>query len=41
MNSTLQQLFMIPTFRKYLPQLADKTFKNDEVEDNVIFQLKV
>jgi len=32
---------MIPTFRKYLPKLIDPNFNNEEVEDNVLFQLKV
>jgi len=41
MNSTLQQLYMIPTFRKYLPYLIDPNFNSKEVEDNVLFQLKV
>lgn len=40
MNSTLQQLYMIPTFRKYLPRLIDPTFDPQETDDNVLFQLK-
>jgi len=41
MNSTLQQLFAIPTFQKYLLQLEDPSFKKEEIEDNLLFQLKV
>ena len=41
MNSTLQQLYNIPTFRKYLPKLIDPTFDPEESDDNCLFQLKV
>jgi len=41
MNSTLQQLFMIPSFRKYLPMLEDPKFNPEEAHDNLLFQLKV
>jgi len=40
MNSTLQQLYMIPTFRKYLPKLIDPTFDPEESDENMLFQLK-
>jgi len=40
MNSTLQQLFMIPTFRKHLPMLEDPKFNKQEVNENLLFQLK-
>lgn len=40
MNSTLQQLFMIPTFRKHLPMLEDPKFNPQEVNENLLFQLK-
>jgi hypothetical protein len=41
MNSTLQQMYMIPTFRKYLHYLEDPKFVKKESGDNVLFQLKV
>lgn len=36
----LQQLYMIPTFREHLPRLEDPTFKEEEADDNMLFQLK-
>lgn len=41
MNSTMQQLFMIPTFSKALIELDDPEFKENEIEANLLFQLKV
>ncbi len=41
MNSTLQQLFMIPSFQKNLLKLEDPLFKRNEADDNLLFQLKV
>jgi len=41
MNSTLQQLFMIPSFSKTLFQLGDPDFNKEGIKDNILFQLKV
>lgn len=41
MNSLLQQLFMIPSFRESIKGSPDAKFKEQQVEDNVLFQLKV
>lgn len=41
MNSTIQQLFMIPKFRERVFSLEDVEFKSSEMDDNMLFQLKV
>ncbi len=41
MNSLIQQLFMIPSFRRYILEVEDKTFSPSTKEDNVLYQLKV
>lgn len=40
MNSTLQQLFMIPSFKKHIPMLQDPKFDPAKAYDNLLFQLK-
>jgi len=40
MNSTLQQLFMIPSFKKHIPMLQDPKFDPSRAHDNLLFQLK-
>mmetsp|Transcript_5912 Transcript_5912/g.5166 ORF Transcript_5912/g.5166 Transcript_5912/m.5166 type:complete len:245 (-) Transcript_5912:894-1628(-) len=40
MNSTIQQLFMIPTFRKAVLEVEDKHAQSTPVEDNILYQLK-
>ena len=41
MNSTLQQLYMIPSFRKAIMDVEDKQYKITSKEDNILYQLKV
>lgn len=41
MNSTLQQLFMIPAFSKELMELEDTTLKKGDYDNDVLLQLKV
>ena len=41
MNSTLQQLYMIPSFRKAIMNVEDKQYKITSKEDNILYQLKV
>ena len=41
MNSTLQQLYMIPSFRKAIMDVEDKQYKISSKEDNILYQLKV
>ena len=41
MNSTLQQLYMIPTFRKAIMDVEDLQYKTTPREDNILYQLKV
>lgn len=40
MNSTIQQLYMIPTFRKAVIQVEDKSLNTLPKEDNILYQLK-
>lgn len=41
MNSLLQQLFMIQSFRESILNAPDSKFKEFKLDDNVLFQLKV
>lgn len=41
MNSIMQQLFMIPTFRKALLEVEDTNFGNQPIEENPLCQLKM
>lgn len=41
MNSTLQQIYMIPTLRKYMLKIEDMKFTEESEEDNMLLQLKV
>lgn len=41
MNSLMQQLFMIPSFRNFVLQVEDKNYLTTPKEDNVLYQLKV
>ena len=41
MNSLMQQLYMIPSFRNFILEIEDKGFDPTTKEDNVIYQLKV
>lgn len=42
MNSIMQQLFMIPTFRKAILEVEDSNFgKSGAEDDNMLHQLKM
>jgi len=41
MNSLMQQLYMIPSFRDFVIKVEDKSFLTTSKEDNVLYQLKV
>jgi hypothetical protein len=41
MISLIQQLYMIPTFRKAVLQVEDKNAKTLAKEENLLYQLKV
>ena len=41
MNSLLQQLYMLPSFRQNLLDVEDLNFEKNNKEDNVLYQLKV
>lgn len=40
MNSTIQQLYMIPSFRKAVLEVEDKAYATTAKEDNLLHQLK-
>jgi ubiquitin carboxyl-terminal hydrolase 9/24 len=40
MNSIMQQLFMIPSFRKAILEVEDKNAKNEPPNQNVLYQIK-
>lgn len=40
MNSLLQQLYMIPSFRRIILRCEDKNFEKISCEDNLMYQLK-
>jgi len=40
MNSAIQQLYMIPTFRKSILEVEDKSANTTPPEDNILYQLK-
>ncbi len=41
MNSTIQQLYMIPTFRKAVLDVIDNSADTTPKDDNILYQLKV
>ncbi len=41
MNSTIQQLYMIPSFRKAVLEVEDRALTTSPKEDNLLYQLKV
>ena len=41
MNSIMQQLFMIPSFRKSIIEVDDPNFGKESNDDNVLYQLKM
>mgnify|MGYP003576803645 CR=1 FL=1 len=41
MNSTIQQLYMIPTFRKSILEVEDRSVETTPKDDNILYQLKV
>lgn len=41
MNSTIQQLYMVPSFRKAILEVEDRTPATTPKEDNILYQLKV
>lgn len=41
MNSLVQQLFMIPSFRNFVIDVEDRNFSPLTKEDNALYQLKV
>lgn len=41
MNSTIQQLYMIPSFRNAILEAEDKQVNLFTREDNLLYQLKV
>lgn len=41
MNSLMQQLYMIPSFRNFVLEVEDKNFAVTKKEDNMLYQLKV
>ena len=41
MIATIQQLYMIPTFRKAVLQVEDRSLQTTPPEDNILYQLKV
>ena len=41
MNSTIQQLYMIPSFRRAVLEVEDKSLNTVPKEDNILYQLKV
>lgn len=41
MNSQLQQLYMIPAFRKVVMEVEDLNFESTPREDNILYHLKV
>ena len=41
MNSIMQQLFMIPTFKKAILEVEDSSFGKEPEDDNVLHQLKM
>jgi len=40
MNSIMQQLFMIPSFRKAILEVQDKNVLNEQPNENVLYQIK-
>mmetsp|Transcript_36080 Transcript_36080/g.55404 ORF Transcript_36080/g.55404 Transcript_36080/m.55404 type:complete len:128 (+) Transcript_36080:4708-5091(+) len=40
MNSILQQLYMIPPFRKAMLEVEDRQAEQEKPEDNVLYQIK-
>lgn len=41
MNSQLQQLYMIPAFRKAVMEVDDLGYEGTPREDNILYHLKV
>ena len=41
MNSMMQQLYMIPSFRKALLEVEDPFFGKEPNEENVLLQMKM
>ena len=41
MNSIMQQLFMIPTFRKAILEVEDSNFGKEPTDENVLHQIKM
>lgn len=41
MNSFLQQMFMIPSFREAVFAVEDPQFERTKLEDNLLYQLKI